>query len=97
MLKPYIVVFNDQEISRQAVLDILDTKPEVKNWFAFLPGAIFVISEKTASQLTELIRSSFPIKNLFVSEIPRGANDGWLGANIWEFINTPKSSGRWPS
>lgn len=97
MLKPFVVAFDNTQINRQAVLDFLDTRPEVKNWFAFMPSAIFIISDKTASQIAEAIRSGLPGKNLFVSEVPRGANDGWLGGNVWDFINTPKSTGRWPS
>lgn len=97
MLKPFLIVFNDAQINRQGLLDFLDTRSEIKNWYAFLPTAVFVISENSASQIAEVIRSEFPGKNLFVSEVPRGANDGWLGANVWDFINSPKSSGRWPS
>ncbi len=95
MLKAFVVVFSDAQINRQALLDFLDTRPEVKNWFAFLPGAVFVVSDKTATQVTEIIRMGFPEKSLFVSEVSRGTNDGWLGRNVWDFINTPNSSGRW--
>ena len=95
MLKPYLVAFNDAQITRQALLDFLDTRPEVKNWFAFMPAAIFVISDRSARQLAEAIRSGFPGKNFVVSEVPAGANDGWLGKDVWDFINNPRSSGRW--
>jgi hypothetical protein len=96
MLKPYLVVFDASQIVRQSLLDHLDTRPEVKNWFAFLPTAVFVISDHTARQLTEAIRIAFPAASLMVTEVPAGANDGWLGKNVWDFINSPQSSGRWP-
>lgn len=96
MLKPYLVVFNGSEVTRQSLLDHLDTRPEVKNWFAFLPTGVFVISDRTASQLAEAIRIAFPIATFVVTEIPPGANDGWLNKDAWDFINNPSSSGRWP-
>lgn len=96
MLKAFVVIFSDAQINRQALLDFLDTRPEVKNWFAFLPSAIFVVSDKTATQIAEIIRLGFPEKHLFVSEVSRGTNDGWLARNVWDFINAPNSSGRWP-
>lgn len=96
MLKPYLLVFDSSEITRQALLDHLDTRPEVKNWFAFLPTGIFIISDRTALQLTQAVREGLPTASLLISEVPAGANDGWLGKNVWDFINSPKSSGRWP-
>ena len=95
MLKPFLVAFNDAQITRQSLLDFLDTRPEVKNWFAFMPSAIFVVSDRTAQQLAEVIRAGLPGKNFLITEVPRGANDGWMGANVWDFINNPRSSGRW--
>ena len=95
MLKPFLVAFNDAQITRQSLLDFLDTRPEVKNWFAFMPSAIFVVSDRTAQQLAEVIRAGLPGKNFLITEVPRGANDGWMGENVWDFINNPRSSGRW--
>jgi hypothetical protein len=96
MLKPFLLVFNDTQITRQTILNYLDTRPEIKNWFAFLPAAVFIISDHTAPSLAGLIRNVFPGKDFVVTEVTSGSNDGWLARNVWEFINYPHSSGRWP-
>jgi hypothetical protein len=96
MLKPYLLVFNDTVTKRQQVLDYLDTCHEVKNWYAFLSNGIFIISKLNASALSALIRNKFPDLWFIITEIPSGANDGWQTEVVWNFINNPKSSGRWP-
>ena len=95
MLKPFLITFDAAQINRQALLDFLDTRSEVKNWFAFLPTAIFVISDHSAQQLAEAIRTGKPGISFVITAMPDGKNDGWLGKNVWEFINNPRSSGRW--
>jgi hypothetical protein len=97
MLKPFLVAFDSTQLSRQSLLDHLDTRPEVKNWFAFLPSAVVVLSDRTAFNVAACIRAGFPTQQFIVTEIPQGGNDGWLGKNVWEFINNPQSSGRWPT
>lgn len=95
MLKPFLVIFDNSQLPRQTLLDHLDTRSEIKNWFAFLPSAVVVVSDQTASSVAACIRTGFPNQLFIVTEISSGANDGWLGKNVWDFINNPKSSGRW--
>lgn len=96
MLKPFLLVFNDSLVTRQAILDHLDTRPEIKNWFAFLPTAIFIISDRNATTLSNLIQNTFPGRFFMITEVPPGSNNGWLAKDAWDFINFPRSSGRWP-
>jgi len=96
ILKPFLLVFDNSQLMRQAILDYLDTRSDVKNWFAFLPTSIVIISDQTAYKLAEIIRQKFPDVLFIISEIPVGSNDGWLDGRVWSFINNPVSSGRWP-
>ena len=96
MLKSFLLVFNNSQLERRSILEYFDTIPSIKNWYAFLPTAVFIISAATAFQLSELFRNKFPNNNFVITEVPRGANDGWLDKAAWDFINNPKSSGRWP-
>jgi hypothetical protein len=70
--------------------------PNVKNWFAFLPTGIFIISPDNPHNISESIRTRFPEKQFVITEVPVGANNGLIHKAAWEFINSPKSSGRWP-
>jgi len=96
MLKPYVVTFNPDIFPRQKLLEHLDTLPAVKNWYAFLPSAVFIISDQSAHALANLLLGKVNGSYYFVSEIPVGAYNGWLPQAAWEFVNNPKSSGRWP-
>jgi hypothetical protein len=96
MLTPYLLIFKQSEGYRQDILNYLDTCREVKNWYAFMPEAIFIISDVDAHVLTKVFQRKYPNRNFMITEIPVGRNNGWLNSQEWDFINHPKSSGRWP-
>ena len=94
-MRAFLLSFNDAIVPRQVVLNFLDTRPEVLNWYAPLQGGVFIISNLNAQGLAELIRQAFPNLYFVIAELPRGYNDGMLPSAAWQFINDPKSSGRW--
>ena len=96
MLRPFLLVFNQADGSRQDILDYFDTCREVKHWYAVLPAAIFIISDTDAHALSELFRRKYPKRFFIITEVPKGGNNGWLVQKCWDFINHPISSGRWP-
>jgi hypothetical protein len=97
MLKPFLFVANlPQGVTRAQILEHLNTRQEVKHWYAFFPNAIVVISDRNATELMSAVRQQFPSLHFIVTEIPTGSNNGWLNKDVWEFINNPRSSGRWP-
>ena len=95
MMTPYLLSFDETMVTRQQVLDHLNTLPQVLNWYALLPGSILLVSRSPSSELCAFINHQFPTTFIIITEIPRGNNDGWLPQAAWDFINNPKSSGRW--
>jgi hypothetical protein len=95
MMQPYLLTFSTAGFSRQALLDFLDTRPEVLNWYAFAESGVFVISEKTPHELSAIIHGGFPWVLFVVTHVPASNNNGWLPKAAWDFINNPRSSGRW--
>ena len=94
-MRAFLLNFNDSIISRPIMLNFLDTRPEVLNWYAPLQGGVFIISNASSQTLAALVRQSFPSLYFVVAELPRGYNDGTLPPAAWNFINNPTSSGRW--
>lgn len=94
MLKPYLLIFNIKDGERQGILDFLDTRYEVKNWYAFMPTGIVIISDKTADDLQKMFLEGFPKRYHLITEIVSGANNGWLNKEVWDFINNPKQVGQ---
>lgn len=97
-MKPYLLVFNTTLVGRDEMLIFLDSRPEILHWLSVFPGAVFVISEHDANALTRIVHQRFPQTLLVVTEVSPstpGKTDGWLFPQNWNFINEPKSSGRW--
>jgi hypothetical protein len=90
-----VLNFNPLSFSRQLLLDFLDTQPDVVNWFASnaLPGQVIVVSERSCSEVAAMIRTRFSGESFTLSTVSE--IDGWMNQEYWDFVNTPKSSGRW--
>jgi hypothetical protein len=91
----YVVNFNPFSLSRQSLLDFLDTQPDVVNWLTAnaLPGQVIVVSERSCSEVAALIRTRFSGESCTVSTVSE--IDGWMNQQYWDLVNAPKSSGRW--
>jgi hypothetical protein len=88
-----VIDFNPFFLGRQELLQYLDTLPEVLNWFTALPGQVIMVSEQTPNEIGAKVRARFPNHFFTVSGI--SGIDGWMTKGFWDFVNNPKSSGRW--
>jgi len=95
MRRIFIFAFNDLMGTQQSVLDFLDTRSEILNWLSVLPHSIFIVSDHDLYQLTRVITDNYPGRFFVISEIKGMTSNGLLGIAAWDFINFPKSSGRW--
>jgi hypothetical protein len=91
----FVVNFNPFSLSRQALLDFLDTQPDVLNWlFSYsLHGQVLLVAERSCSEIASLLRARFPAEFFTVSTISE--MDGKMSQVYWDFVNAPKSSGHW--
>ncbi|MBX9657081.1 MAG: hypothetical protein K2X00_00830 [Nitrospiraceae bacterium] len=94
-MKVYLLTFNYDLAPRQTVLDYLDTRREVLNWYAFLQGSVFLVSRSSIIDMETLFAIRFPNVFFVIIEVSAGKCGGWLPKQTWEFVNQPKSSGRW--
>lgn len=95
MMKAYLFLFNDLMGSQKSVQAFLDTKKEILNWYSILPHSLILVSKHDAKELSTIIHTVFPNQFFLVSEISGLTSNGWLQEKDWDFINNPKSSGRW--
>lgn len=92
-LRRYVLGFNVLTVTRDQILAFLDTRPEVQNWYTILPGQVYVISDRSASELAYLLRQRFAGELFTVAEI---ANiDGAMPPEVWDFLSNPRPSGLW--
>ena len=97
MMNVYLFAFNDLMGTQKAVTDFLDTRPEILNWCSVLPHSLLIVSERTVHQLLQIVNQAFPGRNFLISKVSSHEINGLLPKFAWDFINYPKSSGRWPS
>ena len=88
----YILVFDDGLGTRQEIQKFLDSRQEVLNWYACMSNAIFLVSDKTANSLQEMIKEFNKGKNAnFIILDVKTDRNGWLPRKAWEFMKNPKS------
>lgn len=81
---------------RQPYLDALNANPMVRNWFAFLPTAIAVVSLSDLASFSHYLQQLFPNDLFIVVSVPHGQSGGLLPPEVWDFINNPRDSGMHP-
>jgi hypothetical protein len=87
---------NTGTINRKSILDFLDTRKEILNWYAAMPDTILFVSRDSSFSVSQLLSNRFGRDLTFIlSEIDGVTTDGAINQPVWDFINTPKSSGRW--
>lgn len=89
--------FNPAIPTRDQVLEFLNTRSEVKNWYAAFDGGIVLVSFHDSNYLGALLRQKFPGMFFVLSRLYQSQAHGWMPKAFWDFIAAPKSSGRWPS
>jgi hypothetical protein len=89
----YILVFDDALGTRQEIQAFLNTRPEVLNWYACLSNAIFIVSNKTAKTLRQVISEFNAGKgaNFIILDVNTD-REGWLPRKAWDFIHNLKAS-----
>lgn len=95
-MNPFLLVIDISSITRQEVLNFLDTRPEVLNWYAVFSNSIIVVSNTNALMLQNIIAANFKNTFFLISQINSTTTGGWMNKEVWDFISNPHSSGRWP-
>lgn len=88
MKKAYLLVYSDNIGDRASVKAIIDSIPGILNWRYDMPNCFYIISEKTAQELVNLIESKIhsASKRFFITEISTN-RQGYLPKDTWDFID----------
>jgi hypothetical protein len=88
----YVLVFDDAAGTRREVLDFLDNRPEILDWYTCMSNAVFLISRKTASELGEIFKDISQGKSRFMILDANTDRNGWLPRQAWDFIRKSERS-----
>jgi hypothetical protein len=86
----FLVTFDTTQMSRERLVDAIDRIPEIVNWYAFLPAAVYLVSELSTSDLSRVIRSRLPGLRHILVRLEKDQRQGWLPKSAWQFINNPR-------
>ena len=98
-MRPFLLVWNSAQVDvyQQQLLAHLDSRPEIKNYYAPFLGTILIIADQnqSPSSLSNLIHMRFPSLLIAVSPADQWSIDGWMPQVFWNLIQSPRSSGKW--
>ena len=88
----YLLVYDDVVGTREQVKDFLNSRKEILNWYHCLPDSFFIVSNKTANDLTTIFRQFTQDRGRFLILDVNTDRNGWLPKQAWEFMRNPKAS-----
>ena len=100
-MRPFLLVWNSAQfdVYQAHLLAYLDTRPEIKNYYAPFLGTVLLIADQnqSPSTLSNMLHSRFPSLLIAVSPADQWSTNGWMPQVFWNLIQNPTSSGKWDS
>lgn len=87
-MKSYLLSHSEACTSEQ-VQQVLNDTRAVETWIAPFPYAAILISQLDVRDLAAVIRERLPGVWLMVTELNGRSVQGWLPADLWEYVNDP--------
>ena len=85
-MKLYLLVLG-ATLTFDDVKKFIDGQQRVIDWFYSMPNSMFLVSDLSASDIYELIRSKFNEGRFFITEVSPNNRQGWLPRSHWAKIN----------
>ncbi len=89
-MNPYLLVFDQATASRKELVTVIDGIPEISNWMFFLDNGACIVSELSARDLTNIIKTQMPEAHFIIAPLDKESRGGRLRRSVWEFIQDPK-------
>lgn len=88
----YLLVFDATVGTLEEVSRFLDKREDVfQNWMTILPSSFFVISDRSATELSDVFRTFTKNKARFIILDVDTDRNGWLPKKAWNFVKNPKA------
>ena len=90
-MKSYLLS-HGEACTPEHVQRVLNDTRAVETWVTPFPYAAILISRLDVRDLAAVIRERLPGVWLMVTELNGGAVQGWLPADLWEYVNDPSKA-----
>ena len=96
-MRPFLLGWNPTQLLQQDLLDYLDTRQEIKNYFVPFLGTVLLVADQdqAPTTLARMLHLRFGDLLFTVSPADSWATQGWMPRVFWNLVQEPKSSGRW--
>ena len=93
MKRSYLFAYSDRVGTRDQVVEFIDKQPDILHWRHDIPNMFYLVSEKSAEELYEVIKELNKERGIFlVCEV--GENkEGWLPKKTWTVLNEKRRMG----
>lgn len=87
MKKSYVFIYNSGVGTRDEVRNFIDSLPEILDWRIELPNTFYLITELSADQLADKIRTINKNNGFFLITEVHHNRQGWQSRDAWNFIS----------
>ena len=85
MTKSYLLVYNNELGTRDAVKTAVDSIPIIKTWRYDMPNMFYLISDYSAKEVSVELRKHLLVGRFIVLEYTANSY-GWLDADSWHLL-----------
>ena len=82
----YVLIFSDSVGSTEQVRKFVDSRREIIDWYQCMSNAIFIRSEFSAQDLSEIFREFTFDEGRFLILDVNTDRQGWLPRKAWKFM-----------
>ena len=85
-MKLYLLVLG-ATLTFDEVKNFIDGQQCVRDWFYSMPNSMFLVSDLSAPEIYDRIRSKFKEGRVFITEVSPNNRQGWMPRSHWAKIN----------
>ncbi len=87
--KAYLLVYSDVFVAREQMKEWANSEPAVITWRYDLPNSFYLISEKSAQELSDSLMKRFGKIRFLITEVS-GNRQGYLPKDSWYLFRNKK-------
>jgi hypothetical protein len=90
----YLFVFHEGFFGdADAIYRLIYSHPYIQNWYRWAPNSYLLVSNMTATTLTEEIQAHFPGRKFVIVDTAGTDRNGRLPKEVWDLMRRPRPAG----
>ena len=85
----YLFHYNDLATDKERAKAFFDATPEISYWYTCMPHSFLIVSDRTAEELTTIIRRLTNDRGRFLVVDTGLDRNGWMPKDAWRIMRNP--------